>query len=115
VRLASWSETGRRVLAIGVSSQGGALQVLDRDERPAGPVIGWQDVRGRPWDAALTQRLGKAWFIEHGGHPKSDSAVGPLLRLREQGTLPTGCRVGWVGDIVVGRMCGRRAHDGTSL
>ncbi len=26
-----------------------------------------------------------------------------------------GSSVGWVGDVVVGRLCGRRAHDGTSL
>jgi sugar (pentulose or hexulose) kinase len=115
VRRASSSGAGSGVLAIGVSSQGGALQVLDGSERPAGPVIGWQDTRGRPWDTTLTQRLGKTWFIEHSSRTKSDSAVGQLLRLREQGALPTGYRVGWVGDIVVGRMCGRRAHDGTSL
>jgi xylulokinase len=29
--------------------------------------------------------------------------------------LPDGFQVGWVGDIVVERLCGRRAHDGTSL
>ena len=45
---------------------------------------------GRDADAAP----GKAWFIEHCGHTKSDSAVGQLLRLREQGALPSGCRVG---------------------
>ena len=82
---------------------------------PSGPVVGWQDARGRPWDRALTERLGKEWFERHLGHSKSDSAIGELLRLREQGTLREGFQVGWVGDIVVGRLCGRRAHDGTSL
>ena len=115
MREVSASGAGERVCAIGVSSQGGALQVIGRGGQPSGPVIGWQDTRGRPWDRALTKRLGNAWFLYHCGHSKSDSAVGQLLRLREQGALPEGFQVGWVGDIVVGRMCGRRAHDGTSL
>ncbi len=115
VKQASASGAGQRVRAIGVSSQGGALQVLDHDGRPSGRVIGWQDSRGRPWNRALTERLGTEWFLRHCGHSKSRSAIGDLLRLREQGALPDGFQVGWVGDIVVGRLCGRRAHDGTSL
>ena len=113
VHEASADGAGRGVLAIGVSSQGGALQVLDSGGRPAGPVIGWQDTRGRPWDTTLTNRLGKAWFVEHCGHTRSDSAVGQLLRLREQGALPTGCRSGglaiswWGGCAGTAPMTGR--------
>jgi xylulokinase len=78
-------------------------------------VIGWQDSRGGPWDRELTARMGAAWFARHTGFPKSSSAVGQLLRLRAQGALPGAYSVGWVGDVIVGRLCGRRAHDGTSL
>ncbi len=115
VRQATANGNGKDVCAIGISSQGGALQILDSAGRPSGKVIGWQDSRGRPWDRALTARLGEPWFIPRCGHRKSDSAVGQLQRLRESRALPGGFRVGWVGDIVVGRLCGRRAHDATSL
>jgi len=96
VKQASASGAGQRVRAIGVSSQGGALQVLDHDGRPWGPVIGWQDSRGGQWDQALTARKGGEWFSSHIGLPKSSSAIGQLLRLREQGGLPEGFRLrGW--------------------
>lgn len=103
------------VAAIGISSQGGALQVLDRDDRPSGPVIGWQDARGRPWDARLTSGREPGWFTRRLGVSQSFCTPGQVLRLREQGGLPPGFRVGWVGDVIVGRLCGSRAHDGTSL
>jgi len=106
---------GSRVRAIGVSSQGGAIQILDRAGRSAGRVIGWQDSRGGPWNSALTARLGAPWFGEHTGYPHSGSAIGQILRLREEGSLPEGFLLGFVGDVVVGRLCGRRAHDATSL
>jgi sugar (pentulose or hexulose) kinase len=115
VRQAVTDSGGAAVSAVGVSSQGGALQVLDSSGGCAGPVIGWQDSRGDPWDRDLTARLGSGWFVRHIGFSKSSSAPGQLLRLRSQGALPHGFRVGWVGDLVVGRLCGRRAHDGTSL
>ena len=109
------SGAGERVRAVGISSQGGALQVLDSGGRPVGRVIGWQDSRGAPWDRELSARLGSAWCTRHTGYPRTTSAVGQLLRLGGRGDLPRGYRVGWVGDVIVGRLCGRRAHDGTSL
>lgn len=106
---------GSQVRAVGVSSQGGALQVLDAAGEPVGPVIGWQDARGRPWNDRLTAELGRDWFVERTGHGLSGLAVGQLRRLREEGALPEGFRVGFVGDVIVGRLCGRPAHDATSL
>ncbi len=103
------------IRAIGVSSQGGALQVLDAAGRPCGPVIGWQDTRGEPWGRELTSRLGGAWFSEHTGFPRCAGAPGQLLRLRSEGSLPAGFRIAFVGDIVVGRLCGRPAHEFSSL
>jgi xylulokinase len=104
-----------RIAAAGVSSQAGALQVLDSSGRCRGPVIGWQDSRGAPWDQAMTARMGPQWFSRHSGTPRSFLTVGQILRLREQGTLRPDSPVGWVGDVIVGRLCGRRAHDLTSL
>ena len=101
--------------AIGVSSQGGAIQVLDDAGLPSGPVVGWQDARGSSWDAELTRRMGSDWFVRHTGYPRSAGAIGQILRLREQGVLGADSSVGFVGDIVVGRLCGTRAHDQTSL
>ena len=106
---------GARLRAIGLSSQGGAIQVLDAAERPVGRVIGWQDSRGVPWDLPLTERLGREWFTRHIGFAQSGSVIGQVLRLRAQGGLPDDFRLGWVGDVVAGRLCGRRAHDATSL
>lgn len=106
---------GAAITAIGISSQGGALQVLDHGGRPSGPVIGWQDARGRPWDARLTESRELGWFARHLGVAGSFCTPGHVLRLHEQGALPRGFSLGWVGDIVVGRLCGQRAHDGTSL
>lgn len=106
-----------RVRAIGVSSQGGAIQMLDGDDRPLGNVISWLDGRGKKWDEAITEKLGEDWFARHTGHGHSAVAVGELLRIREQRPeiLQPPNKVGFVGDVIVGRLCGRRAHDPTSL
>ena len=102
------------VEAVGVSAQGGAMQVLDGDGRPAGRVISWLDGRGRPFDREITRELGGAWFAEHTGHGSSGISIGQILRLREEdGELPR--RIGYVGDVIVSRLCGRGAHDATSL
>jgi len=106
-----------RVRAIGVSSQGGALQVLDQYDRPVGRVISWLDGRGRAFDDAFTQERGRDWCIHHLGRGMSGVAVGQLVRLRRQypERLERPNRIGFVGDVIVGRLCGRRAHDATSL
>jgi len=106
---------GAAVRAVGVSSQGGALQIADRVGRPWGRVIGWLDRRGQSYDAALTAELGRDWFVRHVGHGCSALTIGQILRLRAAGGLPPAFRVGFVGDAVVARLCGRPAHDATSL
>lgn len=105
-----------QVQAIGLSSQGGALQLLDAHQRPQGRVISWLDGRGAADDERLTRELGRAWFVEHIAHGGSALAVGQLARLgREQPDwLASPHRIGFVGDVIVGRLCGRPAHDGTS-
>ena len=105
------------VQAIGVSSQGGALQPLDQDGNPTGRAISWLDNRGRPFDAAFTQEMGARWMTEHIGAMRSLLAVGQTLRLREEGggTLAPPHRIGFVGDVIVSRLCGAGAHDATSL
>jgi xylulokinase len=113
--LAAAGAAPSRLRAIGVSSQGGAIQVLDDGDRPLGRVIGWQDSRAKSYNDALTAARGKAWFSQHTGYAQCASAVGQVLRLREEGALPARFRLGFVGDVVVGLLCGRRAHDATSL
>lgn len=105
-----------RIEAIGVSSQGGALQVLDGQDRPLGRVVSWLDQRGRPFDAALTAELGRDWFLRHISRGCSGLGTGQLLRLRDESPdlLRAPNRVGYVGDIIVSRLCGRAAQDGTS-
>ena len=102
------------VEAVGISAQGGAMQVLDADGQPGGPVISWLDGRGRPYDREITRELGGAWFADHTGHGSSGISIGQILRLREENGRPPS-RIGYVGDVVVARLCGRGAHDATSL
>lgn len=116
----------RDIRALGVSSQGGALQLLDAGRRPAGPVISWLDARGGPWDAANNRRLGGEWFGARVGHRGSGLAIGQLQRLFGQATVGSESSgtfrepavrafpAGFVGDLVVERLCGRWAHDATS-
>ena len=105
-----------RIEAIGVSSQGGALQVLDPGGQPLGRVISWLDQRGRPFDEALNAELGRDWFVPRIVHGGAWLSIGQILRLRQEqpGTVDAPNRIGFVGDVVVGRLCGRAAHDGTS-
>lgn len=105
------------IQAVGVSSQGGALQLLDQEQRPVGRVISWLDSRGQPFDLKITRELGEDVLAEHIGHGTSTMTIGQILRLREQSpnVLKTSCYIGFVGDVIVGRLCGRRAHDPTSL
>jgi xylulokinase len=116
VRQATRDVERSRVQAIGISSQGGALQLLDGQHRPQGRVISWLDGRGAADDVRLTRELGRAWFVEHISHGGSALAVGQLARLgREQpGLQAAPNRIGFVGDVIVGRLCGRPTHDGTS-
>ncbi len=116
IREAVRSVDAAGIEAIGVSSQGGAMQVLDAQGRPLGRVISWLDQRGRPFDDALTAGLGREWFRHRLGHGRSGMAIGQVLRLRQEEPESLGPthRLGFVGDVVVGRLCGRAAQDSTS-
>ncbi|MFH0879454.1 MAG: FGGY-family carbohydrate kinase [Lentisphaerota bacterium] len=105
------------VSAVGVSSQGGAMQMLNPAGFPVGRVISWLDGRGRPYNAAITQELGREWFARHTGHSTGGTAVGQLMRLHAErpSSVSDPNRIGFVGDVIVGMLCGRRAHDATSL
>lgn len=105
------------VEAVGVSSQGGALQLLAPDGRPRGPVTSWMDGRGRPFDQQLMDELGEDFFARHVGCPSCLITPGQILRLaRQMPELMAGTAgIGFVGDVIVERLCGRRAHDATSL
>jgi sugar (pentulose or hexulose) kinase len=117
VRSAAGRVDAAAIRAVGVSSQGGALQILDVDDRPRGRVISWLDSRGKTYDAALTAELGSDFFARRIGYSRSAVAIGQLLRLRSESPemLARPNRIGFVGDMIVGRLCGRRAHDATSL
>lgn len=117
IRQAIAEQDPLEIAAIGVSSQGAAMQLLDAEDRPVGRVISWLDGRGRPFDEKITAKLGEDFFVEHVGRRSSTMTVGQTLRLREQPPedFVRVRRIGYVGDCIVGRLCGRRAHDPTSL
>lgn len=103
--------------AIGISSQGGAIQCRTRDGQYLTPVISWMDGRGQPFDNKLTEKMGPTWFGERIGHTSSGIAIGQLLRLREQNPdlLQQPNLIGFVGDAIVQKLCDRPAHDHSSL
>ncbi len=109
--------SGKEIRAVGISSQGGALQLLDTHDEPMGPVISWLDGRGRRFDRQFEQQVGEEWLVAHTGHNLSSMALGQLLRLQKETpeVLEEAAGVGFVGDVIVGRLCGCRAHDPTSL
>ncbi|QDS98203.1 xylulokinase [Adhaeretor mobilis] len=117
IREATCEVAGDTIQAVGVSSQGAAIQVLDALEKPLGKVISWLDSRGFLYDQQLTEELGSQFFSGRLGHEKSCLAAGQILRL--QSTSPVMLNrdnhIAFVGDVVTGRLCGRRAHDATSL
>lgn len=118
IREAVAKQNPLEIAAIGISSQGAAIQFLDDQGRPVGRVISWLDGRGRPFDREITARLGEAFFVEHIGRHASTMTIGQVLRLRRQASMDLAKeakRIGYVGDCIVGRLCGRRAHDATSL
>jgi len=105
------------VEAVGVSSQGGALQILDESGRPLGRAISWLDARGDRHSERITREIGSAELARRTGHSRGTMALGQLLRLREERAelLAGHNRISFVGDVIVSRLCGRRAHDATSL
>ena len=121
VRGAIAAGDGRKVRAVGVSSQGGAIQMLDTEDRPVGRVISWMDGRGRPYneriEEELTRKHGADFFANHVGYGKAAVSIGQIARLKNESPeiIAPGTRIGFVGDVIVGRLCGRRAHDATSL
>jgi len=117
VRQAASAVDAAAIEAVGVSSQGGALQLLDGEDRPLGPVISWLDSRGRPFDEQLVRELGEEFFAAHAGCHTCLMTPGQVLRLRKQSPamMAKAAAIGFVGDVIVHRLCGRRAHDATSL
>jgi sugar (pentulose or hexulose) kinase len=93
------------------------MQLLDADDQPLGRVISWLDGRGRPFDRQVTDAWGEDFLSSHLGRNQSLLTIGQILRLREADPqiLKPPRRLAFVGDVIVGRLCGRRAHDATSL
>lgn len=117
IRVAGEHAALAQVQAVGVSSQGGAIQIRDANGRCTGPVISWLDARGRIYDEDLYQRKGAGWLRQCLGHEQSGVALGQILRLQQ--TCPDLFKpsniVGFVGDTIVQRLCGRGAQDCSSL
>lgn len=117
IRRAATSVNASQIRGIGISSQGGALQLLDRQGNPLGRVISWLDGRGKAFDHKLVEEVGTEYLVEHIGCNLSAMTLGQMLRIaaEEPHRLAAAASVGFVGDVIVGRLCGRRAHDATSL
>lgn len=116
IRQALGTVDASQVQALGVSSQGGAMQLLTDQGAMLGRVISWLDQRGAPCNDAWTTELGRDWFLQHVGHPRAGFAIGQVLRCRmgSPAGWPKTFKVGFVGDVIVGRLCGTPVQDGTS-
>jgi xylulokinase len=117
IRQAAAGPHATAIRALGVSSQGGAMQLLDAAQKPVGRVTSWLDGRGRSFDLRFTEELGADLLSRRIGHGHSEMTIGQWLRLRERAPelLKSARHLAFVGDVIVGRLCGRRAHDATSL
>ena len=104
-----------RIAAIGVSAQGGAIQLVGADGEPKGPVIGWQDARGIVHGQQVLGRRSPRWFQRRIGGQSVTGCPGHIVRLSSEGVLDAETRIGFVGDRIVGWLCGRPAHEATSL
>ena len=117
ISAASNSADTSSVRAVGVSAQGGALQILDRSGSPIGPVISWMDGRGKAFDREIARCFGPGKLARLTGHASGKMALGQIRRLSKEQPellrLPN--LIGLVGDVIVSRLCGHRAHDATSL
>jgi sugar (pentulose or hexulose) kinase len=113
---AARSVDAAKIQAIGISSQGGAIQMLDANGKPAGRVVSWMDERGSAFDGTLTKELGHDWFAQRIGHGAAAVGVGEILRLRKEqpALLMPPNRIGFIGDVIVTRLSGHGAQDGTS-
>lgn len=116
MRKAARSGGATKIRAIGISSQGGALQILSGQSQPLGRVVSWLDERGHSFGEVLNKKLGNEWFAKRIGHGSAAVGIGQLLRLRKEQpeSITPPNRIGFVGDVIVGRLSGRAAHDGTS-
>ncbi len=117
IRQAASQVSGEEIRSIGISSQGGALQLLSARGKPQGPVISWLDGRGKRFDRELEEQMGGEYLVAHTGSSLSSMTLGQLLRLEKESPelLAAAAQIGFVGDVIVGRLCGRRVHDATSL
>ncbi len=117
IRVAGEQADLAQVQAVGISSQGGAIQVRDANGRCTGPVISWLDARGRTYDEDIYRRKGEDWLRRCLGHEQSGIGLGQILRLQK--TRPDLLKppniVGFVGDTIGQRFCGRGAQDCSSL
>ena len=104
-----------RIAAIGVSAQGGAIQLVGANGEPKGPVIGWQDARGIVYGQQVLNRRSPRWFQRRIGGQSVTGCPGHIVRLSSEGALDAETRIGFVGDRIVGWLCGRPAHEATSL
>jgi sugar (pentulose or hexulose) kinase len=117
VRSAGQQKDLSSVSAVGISSQGGAIQIRDEGGQSIGPVISWLDPRGGAYDRQLENRLGGDWLSQHIGHGQSGLSAGQLARLKEQHPdwLQASHLIGFVGDAIVERFTGKAVHDASSL
>ncbi len=105
------------ISAIGVSSQGASLLILDRNGQPEGAVISWMDGRGRQYGDKLVRELGTDWLTSHVGHGDCGIIPAQILRLKTESPqlFTDNPIIADVGSATVHHLCGRVVLDYTSL
>ncbi|MCC7146269.1 MAG: FGGY-family carbohydrate kinase [Phycisphaeraceae bacterium] len=107
---------GSRILGVGLSTQGGALMLLDERDEPIGPIYSWMDGRAKEISASLRAEHGEAYFAGRTGRNDPGLAL-PLLRWLAKNKLEDFrrvARISFVDDWCARWMTGRSGTDGSN-
>lgn len=119
--LAQPALAGATIAGVGVTGQMHGVVLVDAANRACSPLITWQDARGnapyrnsgRSYAKEVTYRLGPQGIAACGCTPATGYGAVTLLRLAEEGALPTDCTALTIHDYLVAHLCGARLTDPT--
>ncbi|MCC7406867.1 MAG: hypothetical protein IT442_02270 [Phycisphaeraceae bacterium] len=107
---------GREIAGVGLSTQGGALVLLDERDEPIGPIYSWMDGRAKEISAKLAAERGEGFFADRSGRNDAGLAL-PLLRWLAENKpqeLKRSAKISFVDDWCSRWMTGRSGTDGSN-
>ncbi|MCC7203858.1 MAG: FGGY-family carbohydrate kinase [Phycisphaeraceae bacterium] len=107
---------GKAIAGVGLSTQAGALILLDENDQPIGPIYSWMDGRAKEIGARLVEERGQEFFAERSGR-RDAGLCPPLLRWlgeNKPGDLERAARISFVDDWCSRWMTGVSGTDGSN-